>query len=121
MDQCDENTLFGRLKHIKWTVIECPEDRPIQTNSYSCGLYAIYYTECAGRDISMNRIFDPEKFRYEVAMSLLSSSRNMEDVCLYCGPFVQEDYQNTNLFDEDNKIICNICKRFNHHLCLSHY
>ncbi|KAK0070910.1 hypothetical protein PV325_013890, partial [Microctonus aethiopoides] len=86
----------------KWQEIISDDSRPLQNDSFNCGVYIMYYLECTIREIPYDRSFNPTKYnRTTIAETLLTSSRCMQDVCKYCF--------------SDRKlplVMCNTCRRW---------
>ena len=102
----NQNTLYN----MKLELGNPPKERPLQKDTFNCGVFVMHYMNSIGR----NKIFDlnsiPAVFRRDVADVLLEMSENLKDVFQYC----------TNSEDSFTMVMCELCRRWVHTDCLKH-
>lgn len=62
----------------------CDNSRPLQKDSFNCGVYVMYYLNCVIHGTPYDKSFNPAKYRTSIAETLLISSECMNEVCQYC-------------------------------------
>lgn len=96
------------LCDINWTIVSYKGERPLQKDTFNCGVYITYYMQCLAMGIEMDADFDSNTYRVEIAESLLRLSHDMKEVCQYCFGTRPNDL-----------IMCNTCRRWAHLKCLN--
>lgn len=113
LNACPDETDFGGLKNIKWTVSDLniveTEQKPQQRDGYNCGLFVAHYVESIIKNKSFDPDFDADQLRETIAVELLLKSEKMKDLCLYCATY-----------ENSFTVMCKSCKRWSHESCIFH-
>lgn len=97
----------NNISSIQWKIIPPCNDRPIQTDGVSCGLYIAYYMDqLAKEELSAISPFHPNEYRNLMKDVLKRHSLPLEQLCIGCTR-------------EDVKLLftCDKCKRKVHKQC----
>lgn len=108
----DTNKLFSIFKEKTgiegWKVKNYLHDK--QTDSYSCGVHILQFSECFLKNKDMVNLEEPDIYRECVKSKLLNCTLDMKDICLHCGGKI-------NTFE----IKCRQCSRYVCTGCLEYY
>jgi len=73
------------------TLVSCTEtDVKAQQDTYNCGVYVLYYIYNIINKRAFFINFQPSEFRLTMQNYLLQNSKNMTNMCMYCGVFENE-------------------------------
>ena len=92
---------------LKWSLIKHKTSRPFQKDTYNCGVFVMYFMYCIANGIQMDKNFNPNLFRPNVAKMLLNKSLDISGTCLYC------------FLDKGTCLVmCKYCRRYAHKECI---
>ena len=108
---CKDNTSFGKLKKIEWSIKVYEKHRRYQNvnDCSNCGIYVMYYMDCIGMNTSMDTSFDPKVWRRTICETLLINAEDISQTCLYCLSKCEE---------KNAAVVCNVCSRKVHEACI---
>lgn len=96
-----ESTVFPELN-----IVACTDNEvPVQTDVYNCGVFVLYYIQTVIKGVKFDNNFNPMKFRKKMKTCLVKNSKDMTNMCLYCGVFKDININNTEW------IACKTCRR----------
>lgn len=107
-NKCNRQSNKKSMIAANW-IVKIPRDRPLQklTDKFNSAVYIMYYAQCIGRNLEMDKNLDPEKYRETIIHFIMEHSLGLEDKCLYCFQAI----------DTEKHIACIMCHRQVHNKC----
>ena len=108
LEACPKISL-NTLQNINFKRKKMFNNRPFQkaSDGTNCGVYILHYIKCNGEGQDFGTSLEPTIVRKEIAETLLNTSSDMKERCLFCFNIKKRDL-----------VMCNLCRRWAHPHCI---
>ncbi|KAJ8670956.1 hypothetical protein QAD02_002215 [Eretmocerus hayati] len=73
------------LTGIDWRHVQPPTSRSLQTDSYNCAMFVMFYMDRMAERLSLyDEQFNPDNQRIHIASKIIAVSSSLDSTCLYC-------------------------------------